>query len=168
MAETNKTESSARITNLLSGLVARLHSTPLRNFAEQLIGIFPADGSHEGVNISRCFCTEVDVIGVLVHVERKNRHATCERMAVVRCPLIDELPIRGDQDSKTQPEPPASALPMATNSECQRSYEPKSRASASRKTGPGSLCSPSPSKNNSCRIIEFIAMSCSRLRPLMR
>src|SRR5262249_8576687 len=100
MAETNKTESSARITNLLSGLVARLHSTPLRNFAEQLIGIFPADGSHESVNISRCFCTEVDVIGVLVHVERKNRRATCERMAVVRCPLIDELPITWGPEKK--------------------------------------------------------------------
>ena len=32
----------------------------------------------------------------------------------------------------------------------------------------GSLCSPRPSKNSSCRIIEFIAMSCSRLRPLIR
>ena len=34
--------------------------------------------------------------------------------------------------------------------------------SASRSVGPGSLWSPRPSKNSSCRIIEFIATSCSR------
>jgi hypothetical protein len=56
---------------------------------------------------------------------------------------------------------------MAMNSDRHRAKEPKSRASAWRTPDPGSLCSPSPSKNSSCRIIEFMAMSCSRLSPLM-
>jgi len=64
--------------------------------------------------------------------------------------------------------PPTGGGSAIGNSARQRSYDPKSLASASRSCGAGSLCSPSPSKNNSWRIIEFIAISCSRLSPLTR
>src|SRR3954449_9413426 len=45
------------------------------------------------------------------------------------------FPSRGEWLSRTHPEPPASALPMTTNSARQRSTLPKSRARASRRAG---------------------------------
>jgi hypothetical protein len=102
---------------------------------------------------------------VLVHVEGQ---IGCPPASVVvwsAAHWSTSLPSRGDQVSRTQPEPPPSALPIAVNSARQRSKLPKSWARASTSSEPGSLSSPRPSKNTSCRIIEFIATSCSRLRP---
>src|SRR4051812_2371838 len=45
------------------------------------------------------------------------------------------LPSRAERLSSTHPEPPASALPIATNSARQRSRLPKSRSRASRRAG---------------------------------
>src|SRR5262249_53454951 len=63
---------------------------------------------------------------------------------------------------------PSSALRMPINSERQRSYDPKSRASASFRQAPGSLGYPNPLKNNSWRIMEFIVTSFSRFKALIR
>src|SRR5262250_403098 len=62
---------------------------------------------------------------------------------------LTSLRSRGDHDNSTHPEPPPSALPIATNSDRQRSNDPKSRASASRSATPGWLWSPRPSKSSS-------------------
>jgi hypothetical protein len=129
------------------------------------VGSRPADRLHEGFNIGRGLGAEVDVVGVLVHVEGQ---IGCPPASVVvwsAAHWSTSLPSRGDQVSRTQPEPPPSALPIAVNSARQRSKLPKSWARASTSSEPGSLSSPRPSKNTSCRIIEFIATSCSRLRP---
>src|SRR5215203_3374614 len=48
---------------------------------------------HKGVHIGRGLGPEVDMVGVLVHVEREDRHATGERVRMIRGPLIDELAI---------------------------------------------------------------------------
>jgi hypothetical protein len=74
---------------------------------------------------------------------------------------------RGDQVSSTQPEPPRCAFPIAENSAAQSETLPKSRISASRSAPSGSPPSPSEAKKISWRIIEFIAISSSRLRPLI-
>ena len=55
--------------------------------------IVPADRLHECFDIGRRLGAEIDVIGVLVHVERENRRAAGQRMAVVGCPLIDKLAV---------------------------------------------------------------------------
>ena len=80
---------------------------------------------------------------------------------------MTSLRSRGDQVSSTQPEPPRCAFPIAENSAAQAEMLPKSRISASRSAPSGSPRSPSEAKKISCRIIEFIAISSSRLRPLI-
>ena len=54
------------------------------------------------------------------------------------------VPSRGERESSTQPEPPRSALPMATNSARHLATEPKSRAIASASAPVGSPPPPSP------------------------
>src|SRR6516165_9467985 len=58
-----------------------------------VIGIFPADRLHEGVDVACGFGAEVDVVGMLVHIERQDRRAARERVAMVRRPLVDELAV---------------------------------------------------------------------------
>ena len=135
---------------------------------EHPLGIAPADGQHERVDIARGLGAVIQVIGVLVHIEREDRRAAGQRMAVVGCPLIDEPSVarrpRQQHPAGTAAERLAHRdefrAPALVGAEVARQGFPR--------TVPGSLCSPSPSKNSSCRIIEFIAMSCSRLRPLIR
>jgi hypothetical protein len=74
---------------------------------------------------------EVDVEGVLVHVEREDRDAARDRLRMVGGELVHQPASRGIQVSSTQPEPPASAMAMERNCARQRSTEPKSRVSAS-------------------------------------
>ena len=57
---------------------------------------------------------------------------------------LTSVPSRGERVSTTQPEPPPSALPMATNSARQLASEPKSRAIASASAPSGSPPPPSP------------------------
>src|SRR5215213_3664153 len=73
---------------------------PLANapaFALKLIQqaprVLPTDRVHEGVDIASRLSAEVDVVGMLVHIERQDRRGAGERMAVVGRPLIDELAI---------------------------------------------------------------------------
>src|SRR6185437_6298179 len=82
---------------------------------------------------------------------------------------LTRRPARGDQLSSVQPEPPPCAFASATNPAFQRATLPKSRSNAAARAPAGSPPppSPSPSKYTSCRIIEFIAMSSSRLSPLI-
>src|SRR4030095_7543192 len=48
----------------------------------------PVDIAHEGRNISGRVCAEVDVVGVLVHVEGEDRNATGNALPVIRGTLI--------------------------------------------------------------------------------
>src|SRR5258708_17745518 len=64
-----------------------------RDFREKPIRIAPTNRAHESIDVARRLGAKVDVIGMLVHIERKNGNATSQRMAVVRRPLIDELSI---------------------------------------------------------------------------
>src|SRR5258708_13407125 len=64
-----------------------------RDFREKPIRIAPTNRAHESIDVARRLGAKVDVIGILVHIERKNGNATSQRMAVVRRPLIDELSI---------------------------------------------------------------------------
>src|SRR5260370_30067521 len=50
--------------------------------------IIPADNLHEGVDIGGSSRAVIDVIGVLVHVGRKNRPSARERRRMVRSPLV--------------------------------------------------------------------------------
>ena len=91
----------------------------------------PRDVAHEGLDIARRRWRR----------NRVHRHArTCRApgracrppgCAVVGRPDVVRVPSRGEQVSSTQPEPPPSALPMATNSARHLATEPKSRAIAS-------------------------------------
>ena len=56
--------------------------------------------------------------------------------------LIDGAAITRQVDEQYQPDPPASALPIATNSLFQRTTDPKSRVSASAIAGGGLPPSP--------------------------
>src|SRR5690349_15370054 len=53
----------------------------------------PVDGGHEGADIIAGLGAVVDVIGMLVHIEREDRRSAGERMAMVRGPLVDELAV---------------------------------------------------------------------------
>src|SRR5262245_6354241 len=92
-AMVNKGGISIRISSLLDGPCARSCPPGVKKLAEQPFGIFPSNCSDIGVNVSRRLCAEIDVIGVLVHVERKNWRTPGERMTVVRCPLVDQFAI---------------------------------------------------------------------------
>src|SRR6476660_9112599 len=58
-----------------------------------MIGILPPDDGHKGVDVGCRLRAEVDVVGMLVHIECQDWRTTGERMAVVRRPLIDKLSI---------------------------------------------------------------------------
>ena len=62
-------------------------------FQKKLVNRWPANDAHEGVDVTRCLGPEVDVVGVLVHVERQDRGASRQCMTMVGRPLIDELAI---------------------------------------------------------------------------
>ena len=50
----------------------------------------PVDVLHEGFDVCPGGGAKVEVIGVLVHVERKQRDPAGQRMRMVRRPLVDE------------------------------------------------------------------------------
>jgi hypothetical protein len=50
----------------------------------------PGDVVHEGIDIGRGIAAEVDVIGVLVHVERQHRRAAGQAVGVVGRPDVAE------------------------------------------------------------------------------
>ena len=58
---------------------------------------------------------------------------------------LTSVPSRGERLSTTQPDPPPSALPMATNSARHLAIDPKSRVIASASAPLGSPPPPSPS-----------------------
>ena len=58
------------------------------NFPVQMISISPADGVHKRINVTGRFGAKVHVIGVLVHIERQNRRAASQCVAMVGCPLV--------------------------------------------------------------------------------
>ena len=59
----------------------------------QLARVIPPDHLHKGVDISGGSRTVIDVIGVFIHVERKDRPSTGERSRVVHGPLVDQLAV---------------------------------------------------------------------------
>src|SRR6266700_1211022 len=64
-----------------------------RTFEKSLIDRFPANRVHERIDIGRGFRAIIDMIGVLVHIERENRRAAGERVAMVRGPLVHQLAV---------------------------------------------------------------------------
>src|SRR5262245_35602636 len=62
-------------------------------FGEKLIRIGPTNRAHESIGVARRLGAEVHVIGMLVHIERQDRNATRQHMAVICRPLIGKLSI---------------------------------------------------------------------------
>src|SRR5437762_1628017 len=133
----------------------------------QAPGVRPVEVVHERVDIFRGGRAVVDVVGVLVHIERQDRRASRHAVGVVGRPLVYELAVAMGIGEKH----PAGAAahgfrhreelcsPSILTSEVSRS--------ASRNAVSGAPPSPSPSKYSSCRIIEFVAISSSRFSPLI-
>jgi hypothetical protein len=59
------------------------------------LGVLPVDRFHKSVDVGCGLGAEIDVIGVLVHIERQDRRAAGQRVAMICGPLIDELAIMG-------------------------------------------------------------------------
>jgi hypothetical protein len=55
-----------------------------------LVDDLPVDIAQERLEVGLGVRAEVHVIGVLVHVEREDRHATGDRLRMLRCVLVDE------------------------------------------------------------------------------
>ena len=53
----------------------------------------PIDIAHERGNVCRCVCTEVEMIGVLIHIQRHDRYSAGDILTVIRRDLIDEATI---------------------------------------------------------------------------
>src|SRR6187455_602279 len=62
-------------------------------FVEEVAGVSPTDRLHECFDVASGLGAEVDMIGVLVHVEREYRRCARKRVAMVGSPLIDQLAI---------------------------------------------------------------------------
>src|ERR1051325_9391015 len=53
--------------------------------------VFPVDVAHESIDVGRRFCAVVNVVGVLIHIERQNWGRASETVGMIGCPLIDEF-----------------------------------------------------------------------------
>src|SRR5947209_6225275 len=84
----------------------RPHPSSVVELLEDSVSVPPVDHVHENVDVTSRFGTEVDVIGVLVHVQRENRNAAGQSVAVICGPLIDELLVARRPGQK---HPPGSA-----------------------------------------------------------
>src|SRR5215218_10501665 len=82
------------------------------DLAENAICVCPAHRLHKGVHIGRGLGPEVDMVGVLVHVEREDRHATGERVRMIRGPLIDELDHAATRTGAPIPSHPRAPCPL--------------------------------------------------------
>src|SRR5262249_14720276 len=127
----------------------------------------PVDVAHERRHIGDRVSAEVEMIRMLVHVEREHRDRAGDGRAAVGDALIDE-PARARQPAQQNPAgAPINEFASATNSPRQRSTEPKSRASAFAMTcGTSRPSPPRLAKYNSCNANEFsaVASSCFRRR----
>src|SRR4051812_545677 len=70
---------------------SRFRPSRFENLIEQAIDVRPTDRLHEGVDISGRLGAEIHVVGMLVHVEGEDRRAAGQGVAMVGCPLVDEL-----------------------------------------------------------------------------
>ena len=95
----------------------------------------PVDRGHECIDISGRLGAIVDMIGVLVHVEREDRWPPASVCVWSEAHWLTSLRSRGDQVSSTQPEPPRSAFPIALNSAA-RPRRCRNRAPARRAVRP--------------------------------
>ena len=50
----------------------------------------PVDMGHKGIDIGSCIGTKVYVVGVFVHVQCQDGHATCQCVGVVGRPMVDQ------------------------------------------------------------------------------
>jgi hypothetical protein len=79
-----------------------LHQRPRRRDLERvLVAVLhrlPVDVAHEGVDIGPMVGAEIDVIRVLVRVEREDRNPACDRLGVLRGELVDEPAVARDVD----------------------------------------------------------------------
>src|SRR4030095_435977 len=60
-------------------------------FTDQAARVAPTDCLHEGFDIAGRLGAEVDMVGVLIHIERQNWRRARQRVAMVRGPLVDQL-----------------------------------------------------------------------------
>jgi CIC family chloride channel protein len=65
----------------------------LSQLSVQKLRVMPTNDLHKGVDVARSLGAKIEVIGMLVHIEREDRCAARKRMAVIGCPLIDEFAI---------------------------------------------------------------------------
>jgi hypothetical protein len=66
-----------------------------RELAETFVRIVPAERPDECIHVTTGLGTEVDMIGMLVHIERDDRGPAGDSVAMVGCPLVDELAVAG-------------------------------------------------------------------------
>ena len=77
---------------------------------------FPIQVGHDLIDIGRSLRAKIEMIGMLVHVEREDRRTARQPVRMVCGPLVDQPPKRSDQARIAQPEPPPCALAIAVNS----------------------------------------------------
>src|SRR5258708_332256 len=76
-------------------MIARLwfHPRVVCELSKELIDSSPANDAHEGVDVTPGLSAEVDMVGMLVHIERQDWRAPSQRVTMVGRPLIDELAV---------------------------------------------------------------------------
>src|ERR1051325_11108893 len=53
--------------------------------------VFPVDVAHESIDVGRRLGAIVDMIRMLVHIERQNWGRASETVGMIGCPLVDEF-----------------------------------------------------------------------------
>jgi len=56
------------------------------------LGIFPTDYFHKGIDVTGSLGAEIQVVRVLVHIEREDRPTARQPMRVIGGPLVDKAP----------------------------------------------------------------------------
>ena len=73
---------------------------PATRTPQNVVRIAPTNGVHEDIDVVCRLGAEIHVIGVLVHIEREDRDAAGQRVAVIGRPLIDEFAVARRPESK--------------------------------------------------------------------
>ena len=153
--QTSRTTMSSPLSNAPATLRLQWTAEPARQSTNAVLchasvacgDALPMDVLHERIDVGCRLGAEIEMIGMLVHVESENWPARRRGSAHGRKPRYSPSGHGGPtRSSRTQPDPPANALPMAVNSACQRATEPKSRSSATAISPEGSPEPPRPSK----------------------
>ena len=85
----------------------------------------PIDVAHERIDVRLGIRAEVDVVGMLVHIEREDRDAARHGLGMFRRELVDEPAIARQINQQDPARAPRQRVAIATNSSRQRSTDPK-------------------------------------------